>query len=175
MVKMDGNQRSIIALCGLLGLSFLQNQACETSEKPSTVLENASTVTSLLAGVGPNVVVPTLQQFSEELEALHDLLGDLQAEIEAGGDTAVLHADAQEQWLETMLVWQQLEVMQVGPAGSSLKFIAGEDIRDEIYSWPTVNACRIDQKTADESWKGEGFFDDNLVNAYGLDGLERLL
>ena len=34
--------------------------------------------------------------------------------------------------------------MQLGPAGSSLSAVAGADIRDEIYSWPTINPCRID-------------------------------
>jgi predicted lipoprotein len=65
--------------------------------------------------------------------------------------------------------------MQVGPAGSSLKFAGGQDIRDEIYSWPTTNPCRIDQKTVEDDWKDSDYFEKNLVNAYGLDALEHLL
>jgi predicted lipoprotein len=87
------------------------------------------------------------------------------------------HKEASQQaWLAAMRTWQMLELMQVGPAGSSLKEVIGaQDIRDEIYSWPTVNSCRIDQKTADGSWADSTFFEDNLVNAYGLDALEHLL
>ena len=74
-----------------------------------------------------------------------------------------------------MAAWQRLEVMQIGPAGSSLDTIAGADIRDEIYSWPTVNPCRVDQKTATGQWQDADFFEANLVIAYGLDALEHLL
>jgi predicted lipoprotein len=175
---MDGNQSSILVLFGMTGLVFLQNQACQTKSGTNSELENSDVVTDLLAGVGPSVVLPSLEQFSEELEALELSLDNLHSEIEGDGSSETiseLKSTSQEQWKSAMNVWQKLEVMQVGPAGSSLKFIAGQDLRDEIYSWPTINACRIDQKTADMSWQDSVYFEDNLVNAYGLDAIEHLL
>ena len=35
---------------------------------------------------------------------------------------------------------------QLGPAASALT-TGGEGLRDEVYSWPTVNPCRVDQET----------------------------
>jgi uncharacterized protein len=178
MVKMDGNHSSILVLIGMTGLVFLQNQACQTKSDTNSELENSAVVIDLLAEVGPSVVLPSLEQFSGELEALELALDTLHSEVEGEGSSETINelkSAAQIQWKSTMNVWQQLEVMQVGPAGSSLKFIAGQDLRDEIYSWPTINACRIDQKTADMSWQESNYFEDNLVNAYGLDAIEHLL
>jgi predicted lipoprotein len=74
-----------------------------------------------------------------------------------------------------MMLWQELEVMQIGPKASSLTAVGGEDLRDEIYSWPTVNPCRIDQVVANGEWLADDFFELNLVNAYGLGGVEQAL
>ena len=52
----------------------------------------------------------------------------------------------------TMAAWQELEGLQIGPAGSSLSTIGGQDLRDEIYSYPNVNRCRSDQETVEEAW-----------------------
>ena len=51
----------------------------------------------------------------------------------------------------------------------------GADLRDEVYSWPTVNRCRVDQETVYGTFRDGGFLDDNLVNVYGLAALETLL
>ena len=74
-----------------------------------------------------------------------------------------------------MSTWQELEVMQIGPAGSSLTEAGGLDLRDEMYSWPSINTCRVDQETVDEAWDASSFFTESLVNVYGLDALEYLL
>ncbi|MEQ1570644.1 MAG: imelysin family protein, partial [Myxococcota bacterium] len=90
-------------------------------------------------------------------------------------DADAARAAAADQWTRVMDRWQEVEVMQLGPAGSSLTTVGGEDLRDAIYSWPTVNACRVDQETVYGTWAGAGFFTDNLVTVYGLDALEVLL
>jgi hypothetical protein len=74
-----------------------------------------------------------------------------------------------------MAAWQEAELFQIGPAASSLTAIAGEDLRDRVYSWPTVNRCRVDQETVYASWDEPEFFDTALVNVLGLDALEALL
>ena len=65
--------------------------------------------------------------------------------------------------------------MQLGPAGDSLKFVGGQDLRDEIYSWPLTNPCMVDQRTARGEYAEATFFDDVLVNSTGFDALETLL
>jgi len=128
-----------------------------------------------LRDVGPEVVLPGLDRFLVEAAALREATEGWSAAAESDGDTDTARADAQARWLDTMAVWQELELTQIGPTGSSLSVIEGEDRRDEIYSWPTVNACRIDQETVDEGWLADDYFSANLVNSYGLDALEHLL
>jgi len=122
----------------------------------------SATVTALLTAVGPQVVVPALDRFIAEAELLEASLSGEQAASQA-------------QWQATMIAWQELEVMQIGPLGSSLTAAGGQDGRDEIYSWPTVNPCLVDQETVRGEYGGADFFTTRLVNAYGLDALEHLL
>ncbi|MEC7984616.1 MAG: imelysin family protein [Myxococcota bacterium] len=174
---MDGNRLSFLTLTTMASLVLIQNQACTQDESKSPTTETAAetaAVSDVLAAIGPSVVLPTLERFSNELSVLEERLSSLQDSLGSAGYFDA-QAEAQAQWVATMSVWQELEVMQLGPAGSSMKFVGGEDIRDQIYSWPTVNPCRVDQRTATEAWTDSDFFTDNLVNAYGLDALEHLL
>jgi predicted lipoprotein len=173
---MDGNKLSILTLLGMSSLVLLQNQACtETEDTSKTTAVTTAVVLDVLTGVGPNVVIPTLNKFTFEMELLETRIIELKDALSSQENTDQATSAAQQQWTVAMSVWQELEVMQLGPAGNSLKFIGGEDLRDEIYSWPTVNTCRVDQRTASEAWLSEDFFTANLVNAYGLDALEHLL
>ena len=65
-------------------------------------------------------------------------------------------------------------MMQIGPIGSSLTAVGGMDLRDEIYSWPTVDECTILHHLVEERWKEDDFFDSQLVPSYGMDALEVL-
>ena len=173
---MDGNTLSTLTLIGLAGLVLMQNQACSddvTTSEPAP--ETTAVILDVLTGVGPNVILPTLERFSTEMELLETRISELNDAGPTQENLAEAQTAAQQQWSSAMNVWQELEVMQVGPAGNSLKFVGGQDLRDEIYSWPTVNACRVDQRTATESWIDDNFYENNLVNAYGLDALEHLL
>ena len=167
-----------MALLGLAGL-VLFHQACappESSEPSSSIIEEVETsvMVELLTGVGSNVILPVLTDFETEIIKLEESLQEL--ENSYGTDQQASSFEAtREQWKHTMQVWQELEVMQIGPAGSELKVIGGQDIRDSIYSWPTVNTCRVDQNTAAENWNSTTYYEDNLVNAYGLDAVEHML
>ena len=115
-------------------------------------------------------------QFQEEAAALTHALEEWEAAYSAGEDVTKWQAMAQDQWVLTMGAWAKLDVMQIGPQASSLSAVSGGDIRDEIYSWPTsVNACVVDQITANESFLNGEFIAQTLVNGYGLDALEHLL
>jgi predicted lipoprotein len=74
-----------------------------------------------------------------------------------------------------MASWQVAEILQLGPAGSPTMVMGGQGLRDEIYSWPTVNPCRVDQETVSEDYLDDGFFEDELVNTRGLAAIEYLL
>lgn len=80
---------------------------------------------------------------------------------------------AQAAWSAAMAVWQIAELLQVGPASASRAGAAG--LRDEVYSWPSQNPCRVDQEVAGGDFAGPDFAQARLVNTYGLDALEYLL
>lgn len=169
MAKAAGSARSWLALGGLAagGLAW---QACGVPGKGTGDTALAAAVSDALAAVGPSVVLPTLAEAKASVTALEAAVADWQA----SGDPAD-KAVAQDAWREAMHVWQRVEVMQVGPAASSLTAVGGADVRDEVYSWPTTNPCRVDQETVAGGYADAGFFDENLVNAYGLDALETVL
>ncbi|MBM4392087.1 MAG: hypothetical protein FJ090_13280, partial [Deltaproteobacteria bacterium] len=118
---------------------------------------------------------PTLAGAQAATGALLDACTAWDAAAASGADPAAAKANAQAAWWAAMTAWQAAEVMSIGPAASSLTALGGESLRDEAYSWPSVNRCRVDQETVYENYAEEGFFDESLVNVYGLDALEVLL
>jgi len=113
-----------------------------------------------------------------ELAAMEDRLVDLSAAMDAlaaSPQDPDAVAAARDAFGEALVQWGGLDALQVGPSAPSLDSPAGEDLRDEIYSWPTVNPCRVDQETVSGDYQQEGFFEAELVNVYGLDALEHLL
>ncbi|MEM9461950.1 MAG: imelysin family protein [Myxococcota bacterium] len=125
----------------------------------------------VLASIANNVLVPSTADFVGTAESL-------QAAVQAYADAADPEeplAAAQQAWRDAMVHWQQLELMQVGPAAPALNGIGGEDLRDAIYSWPTADTCSVDRALVDEAYAQDDFFTTQLVWAYGLDALEYLL
>ena len=181
MEKAAGNkQRSWLVLTSLSVAVVAQVKACGPGDTPVDTGDGAlasELVPDVLAGVGPNVVLPALEDLGASINLLGEAVDSWAASLtEDNGTNLDPYVIAQEAWLDVMIDWQRLEVMQMGSFASSLSAPEiGEDLRDEGYSWPAVNPCRVDQRTADGSFNDEGFFVGNLVDAYGLDALEHLL
>lgn len=130
----------------------------------------------VLDSIGRQVVAPHTASFVDAAQVLSAASADWAGAIaDASPDADAAHDAARNAWREAMLSWQRLEVMQVGPAASSLSAVGGEDRRDAIYSWPTADACSVDRALAESTFKNGDFFESELVWAYGLDALERLL
>jgi predicted lipoprotein len=185
MLKTAGGTGSWGMLGGMVALVLFPPIACNNDNTgPSSDTETqvdtedvGVAISDLLSGTGPTVI-NALEGFQAEVALLQGNLSDWESELtssKSGKEKYQLLADTQDQWANTMAAWQVLEVMQLGPSGSSLTAIAGEDLRDEIYSWPTVNPCLIDQETVYNDWGSDSYFTENLVNAYGMDALEHLL
>lgn len=174
MVRTAGSARSWLLLGGL-GLAVAVNPAgCGTEGPAGSGSVDADLLLEVLRAVGPEVVLPGLGRFLTEASALADAVSAWEQAVQTGTGEAE-QAAAQEAWLATFATWQELELMQLGPAASSLTAAGGEDLRDEIYSFPTVSGCRVDQQTVEGGWEEADFFTENLVNAYGLDAAEHLL
>lgn len=85
------------------------------------------------------------------------------------------HLDsAREAFRSATKTWQRLEMMQFGPAAASA-LPGGRGLRDEIYAWPAVNRCAVDQLLANGQYAEPAMFSNTLINVRGLGALEHLL
>ena len=173
MVTEAGDRRSWLVLAGLTALAAFQPLGCE--QKGSGDASLGASLSALLESAGPEVIVPALVETEAKALALDEALIRLEATLTAGDDPTTDQLAAQEAWRAVMASWQRVELMQLGPLGSSLTALGGEDLRDEVYSWPSVNPCRVDQVTADGGYGEDSFFTESLVNTTGLDAIEHLL
>ncbi len=124
---------------------------------------------ALLANLGERVVLATYREFASRV-------GDLALACSAwkASGASSERAVAQGAWKSAMSTWQRAELMQLGPA-APMSLPGGKDLRDEIYSWPSVNACAVDQELVKAEYENEEVFANKLVNVRGLAALEHLL
>ncbi len=95
----------------------------------------------LLANLTDNIIVPTYQSFKTAAQAQHDSVAAYCAALNVDGqDVAALRLDAQQSWKGVAQLWQQAEVMQLGPLADN-----HNALRNNIYSWPVVSSCGADQ------------------------------
>lgn len=128
----------------------------------------------VLRSIADQVIVPGTAAFAEEAGSLDAAVQAWAATADPGSAAAELEA-SQAAFRTAMAQWQQLEVMQVGPAAPSLTVPGGENRRDAIYSWPTTDTCAVDRALAAEDYAADDFFVTELVLVYGLGALEYLL
>lgn len=113
---------------------------------------------ALIANLVDNVITPTFTSFKAQAEQTKDTILEYcsveksfangQATEQARNDALL---SAQASWRDATLIWQQAEVMQMGPLLES----EGE-LRNLIYSWPAKSLCGVDQDTA--------YFEDGNIN-----------
>lgn len=77
-------------------------------------------------------------------------------------------------WQTAIDRWQQAEVFQFGPAGPSTT-PGGQSLRDQIYSWPLVSRCLVEQNIVSKAYANADFGTSSLVNMRGLAAAEYLL
>ncbi len=130
----------------------------------------------LLASVGEQVMRPSTAAFASSVDGLVTATAAYaDARASNAADTDAKLQAARDAWGTAMATWQVLETLQLGPAGAAADVVGGSDLRDEIYSWPTVNTCRIDQELVAGEYAQDDFTANRLVNVYGLDAIEYLL
>ncbi len=146
--------------------------ACGSDSQPAPAESaNADAHRMLLASLSDKVFIPKLQVASAEA-------GKLQVAtsawlLDVASDDA--RDAARNQWANTMRAWQEVELLQIGPAGGMGTVAGGQDLRDRIYSWPLTNRCRVDQETLEDAWQNPASLEMEAANVVGLDALEYLL
>lgn len=157
----------------------LTGAACPQNEPPPDVAPGFERK-AMLANLADEVILPTLTRFEGASAALADACETWAAESPPGA-TSEARTNAQAAFHAAMDVWQEAEVMQIGPAGmtppttGSGGVMGGQGLRDRIYSWPSTNACAVDQQIVANEFRADGFFERKLVDVSGLDALEYLL
>lgn len=148
--------------------------ACSSGSEEGTNAEASREydVPALLSALAKHVIAPSYDQARSASFGLSQAVQALPAD---GATLNVVQSLIDERFKEMMNAWQQVEVMQLGPAGATTAVVAGENLRDEIYSWPTTNPCLIDQAIVNQSYAETDFLTTSLVNVRGLDALEYLL
>ena len=101
---------------------------------------------ALIANLVDGVITPTFEQF---VSVSNQQISDINAyctaasafEQDSSDNTSLTQASdtAQQSWRNTISVWQQVEMMQLGP-------LLNDDgaLRNKIYSWPVTSRCGVD-------------------------------
>ncbi|SET00856.1 imelysin family protein [Thalassotalea agarivorans] len=143
------NKLSLVALACSLSLTACNQET--TSTLGPDYGNNNDTDTdfdqiALVSNLTDNVITPTFDEFLLQAQAQTvavDAYCAAEKSFAAGsGDQASVDSAksaAQQAWRDSMNVWQQAEMMQLGP-------LLEQDglVRNNIYSWPIVNTCSID-------------------------------
>jgi predicted lipoprotein len=117
-------------------------------------------------------VLPHLERLETQAGALVDATVALEA---TNGSDDAARASARDALATLQTTWQELEVLQLGPAGSPATFTGGQGLRDGIHSWPQVSPCSADQQVVQNRMTEAGWAGTRLVNVLGLHTLEYLL
>jgi len=127
----------------------------------------AATRAALLESTGA-CVLRTAREFQTAATAL-----ETAATAHAATPDASTRDAARAAYHQAMDAWQVAEVMQVGPAAPR-GLPGGAEIRDNVYSWPLVSRCAIEEQLVSRSYEAAGF-ENSLVSRRGLFALEYLL
>jgi predicted lipoprotein len=159
---------AVVLLCGT---AACRNVSTSSSDTPPDLFDRQA----LLRSYALQVVIPALSEFETDAGALASATAALAEATAAGTADDGDWTAARQAWRDAMRSWQFLEVLQVGPAGEPSMRTGGRGLRDEIYSWPMVNACRVDQETATGDFASEDFFVREQISTRGLAAIEYLL
>ena len=166
------NQRILFqSSCALVGIAVFA--ACGDSGGENPEDPNAAQRRELLVSATDQVIVPGFENFASDAASLASAVEAWAVDVAAGATADRTSVDTA--FVEAYRSMQYAEVLQIGPYGAASEFEGGLNIRDEVYSWPASNPCRVDQETASGDYSGSDFFSNSLVNVYGFDTLEYLL
>ena len=117
-------------------------------ETPTSTLnpDNNFNQQALLENIIDNIMTPVFEQFSTitatQIPAIAEYC-QMEKDAALGNATSeqitVARDNAKQAWRNAINVWQQAEVMKVGPLADNNGLL-----RDKIYSWPVVNSCSVD-------------------------------
>ncbi|GAB4208542.1 MAG: hypothetical protein OHK0013_27100 [Sandaracinaceae bacterium] len=164
-----------VALLAVTCASCIENVSTTNRDSGPPVQDTgaastADDVRAVLANVGENIVLPAYRAMASDLAALEVATARLAADPSEANLTAARAA-----YEQAMRSVQRAEVFQLGPAAPLGSTPGALAMRDEIYAWPLVNPCRIDQETADVTHESTTALAAEPLNVRGLAAMEYLL
>ena len=135
----------VVLTIGFYACDQIKHSPMEMMDGEEITLPDGSPFTrALLLDSFGSCILGELENFKEQSVQFATITN------QAVGDSNQIEA-AQEAWQKTMDLWQQLEVMQIGPAGRSTQ-PGGQDLRDLIYAWPLTYHCALDRHLVSEAY-----------------------
>ncbi|QSQ14364.1 imelysin family protein [Myxococcus landrumensis] len=159
--------RAFLLLAALALISGCKGSEKKETPGPSEPSPTDTARVALLKATGA-CVEKTARQFQTVSVALSEAVSRYASQPDAANQ-----AQARAAFHEAMDVWQVAEVMQVGPAAPR-SAAGGAEIRDNVYSWPLVSRCTVEEQIVSKSYEAESFAT-SLVSRRGLYALEYLL
>ena len=142
--------------------------ACRDGATRPETPGKADAARKVLLGAAGQCVLRTARDFQTAAGELETATAAL-----AAGPDASRQEAARGAFHRAMDVWQVLEVMQLGPAAQRI-FPGGADMRDNLYSWPLVSRCAVEEQLVSQGYTSPDF-GSSLVTRRGLFPLEYLL
>jgi hypothetical protein len=153
----------VIALSGCNGSTSSSDSVVDSCKDLAT---GGFSCEQMLNDIVDHAVEPAVANFSLKMQELATKTTEYCSALNAAsGEPAALTA-VQTAWQESMNTWQQLEVMQFGPLLTE---------RDEFYSWPLNDSCKVDEEVVFSLAEGYDITTGVTPARRGLDGLEYLL
>lgn len=166
--------------------------ACQKASPDEVVRTTSSSGATTGAGVGTgtgtSTGATTEQPFTKAalleavadctIERYRDFQGRAQALRDASSAFAANRSEAnaaasREAWIAAMASWEEAEVFRFGPAARAGE-PGAQDLRDQIYSWPLVSRCQIEEQIVSQGYAAPGF-PQALINGRGMAAAEYLL
>lgn len=135
----------------------------------STINSGNFNIDKLILNIGLNVVYPSTVNLAAKLEKLDSTIKLYCDVVKNSAENAVLKLALQTSWKESMEAYHYLEAFKFGPIMQN-----GEEIGLAIYSWPLLNACRVELEIAKNTGKADYQLKSG-VNLKGLGALETIL
>jgi predicted lipoprotein len=102
-----------------------------------------------------------------EFQSLASMLDD---KAHGPGLVAADFVALREAWLVVMAKWQEVELFRFGPMARGVD-PGGQDIRDQVYGWPLVYRCGIEEQLVSRGYNAPEF-GASLINVRGLAAFE---
>jgi predicted lipoprotein len=157
---------SVLALVGCGASSSSSSSSTVGTTDSCTALDSATfNCAEMLNDIVEHSVEPLIADFSTKVQALKTTTTQYCSSLSTPTSAADLEG-AQQAWQATMDAWQQLEVMQFGPLLTE---------RDEFYSWPLNDSCKVDEEVVFALESGYDISTGVTPARRGLDAFEYLV